>query len=202
MLAVMGLKRSRPVQATLVLMGIYLALTLPFPLAPYFEYLAYFTVFLPLLIIGRVFWMQWAELIDGRVTILLLSANALLFVAIYTARFPGQMTLAGIEPAFTYLGAVVLFYGLILAAPRHCPKPFAFLADISYSLYLVHMPVGMLVLNGLNAVPISFSLKVFAALAGSIIAAVALHYAVERPMQQLARRLLSRRRSGAWVQAS
>jgi peptidoglycan/LPS O-acetylase OafA/YrhL len=73
--------------------------------------------------------------------------------------------------------------------------PVAWLGAISYSLYLLHVPVGGRIVNlatRVSASPIFELVVVAAALALAIAAAAVLHVMVERPSQRLAARIAYR----------
>jgi peptidoglycan/LPS O-acetylase OafA/YrhL len=66
------------------------------------------------------------------------------------------------------------------------------IGDLSYSLYLVHMNLGSVVLGGLLG-RAGITIAVMAAVASALLAAWLLHVVVEKPSQKLARRLLAER---------
>src|SRR6185503_7942982 len=67
-------------------------------------------------------------------------------------------------------------------------RPLIFLGKISYPLYLVHQYVGYVVMRGLYAQGLSPGAAIALATAVAIVAATALHLAVERPSLELLRR--------------
>jgi len=70
-----------------------------------------------------------------------------------------------------------------------------FLSSISYPLYLLHGVNGYVLLRWLEAHGISYYIGLPVALAAAIAGAVAVHYAIERPVIRLGRRIGSARRS-------
>lgn len=183
-----GQLRRAPVLATYAMMGAFAVLLLPVKVSPYLAYLAYFTVYLPLMIQGRIFLLLHSGTATPAQSAAMSAANVLLFLVLYASRFPGQLFLAGQEPAVTYALATATFYAVMVSTPRRCPLVLSFFADISYALYLVHLPVGMLLLSALHRPQLPFTVACAAAIAGSIGAAWLLHIGVERPSQSLARR--------------
>lgn len=109
---------------------------------------------------------------------------------------------------FAYLAAVISYpmvslgYALILIAalsPRSIlqklnSKVFTFLAMISYSFYLVHKQVNHLVTGFLDGKELNTTLLFFTCLSCSLLAALILHLAVERPFLMLRQRLLLKRK--------
>jgi peptidoglycan/LPS O-acetylase OafA/YrhL len=116
-----------------------------------------------------------------------LDSRSRFFVA--TAALAGVNTLA-LSPLIAAAGAVA---ALLVAFVRLPPRgPFAGLGAVSYSLYLLHVPIGGRVVN-LGArfadTALAQSLVLAAAVAGSYIAAYGLYRTVERPAQWWSSRL-------------
>lgn len=90
------------------------------------------------------------------------------------------------------IGIALLTAWLLVLSPRWL-KAFASLGVISYSLYLLHIPVGYRVIDWgvaqLGAGNWNASLTALLAIAGSIVAAVGFYFLVERPAMHWARRI-------------
>lgn len=187
--------RVSPATATILMLLAVFAMIVPHKWNADVAISTYWTIYIPLLIIGRVFYLHETQKISPQQTIGLTAASLLLMFSLYSTRWPGQLLTPGQEPIVTYLGGVtVIFLSMSLKIQR-TPKLLGFFADISYALYLVHIPVGMLTLSAMEHVPIAFAWK-FATMAGFTIAlATLITWHVERPAQALARRWLERRRS-------
>lgn len=100
--------------------------------------------------------------------------------------------LTGIEQA---LVAAVCFglLKLALAAPSFAPTPLLWLGGISYSLFLIHVPIGGRLVNLLSRFTLSGSqqfLVCLMALALSLLAAWVFCVLIERPSHRLSRKLL------------
>jgi peptidoglycan/LPS O-acetylase OafA/YrhL len=101
-----------------------------------------------------------------------------------------------LEPTQSRILCLVLALGIFVWALNYghrvglmrIPK---FFSDISYSLYLIHGPLGLLLLAKLHPLMGYGNAAVIATLA-SITAAAAIHYIVERPCIRLGRGLSNR----------
>lgn len=80
-----------------------------------------------------------------------------------------------------------------LVAARQVPRflaPLMFLGMISYSLYLVHIPIGEPLIDALSRQEVAYQQRYFIAVAGlavSVVIAFLFWYAIERPSQAWAR---------------
>lgn len=188
---ILPLMAKRPVPATWLLTAISFAVVVPWQNSTDLAYLCYFSIYTPLFIIGRIFYLDHTKQISARSTLIMVIANSLLFALLYEFRWPGQMLSGPQEPIWTYLGAIVVFYGTMQWRVLRVPTSIAFLAKISYSLYLVHLPVGAFAMS----VALSAGLPPLAILAvgvaSSILVATGLYHAVEKPSQRLARTILA-----------
>nr|MCU0730429.1 hypothetical protein [Hyphomonas sp.] len=110
------------------------------------------------------------------------------FFALYL-RIHGDTLWTFSQPPFwTYVQAVAL--GLAaMAFVRRTPPVFSFFADISYSLYMLHLPVGSLLLFSMKAWSVDITLAYVVTFAAVIAIASVSHRLVEVPAQALGRRL-------------
>lgn len=183
--------RNFPVRSTLGMLGIYALLTFPMREVPYLSYFGYFTVYLPIFFVGRILYLEQQKKISGQQAIALFVISASIFVSVYNGRFPGELFRTDSGRIWNYVLGIGIFYGLMISGIRSCPRPISFFADISYALYLVHLPVGIFTLNVMARVHLPFLVKCFIAIVSAIVLAVIIHHTVERPAQRFARRLLS-----------
>ena len=103
---------------------------------------------------------------------------------------PGGFT--DTEPILGYATALIVFIAMLWWSPAHAVRPLRWLGDTSYSLYLLHMPVGFATLGVLYRYDVPNSLATLIAIAASLLAARVGYVLVERPSQRLARTLLKR----------
>jgi len=184
------LMRSRPVVSTWVMTGAAIGLALPWQLSEALAYACYFSIYLPLFIIGRVFYLEHTRQTDGCTALTMVAANAGLLCLLYSFRWPEKLTEAPTEPAVTYVVAILLFYIVMRAPIKTIPRPIRFLADISYSLYLVHLPAGSFAMAAASALGAPRSIILIAGLSAAVATATAMSRFVERPCQALGRRIL------------
>jgi peptidoglycan/LPS O-acetylase OafA/YrhL len=103
--------------------------------------------------------------------------------------------LAAFNIDMPYAIATAFAAGAILVPLRRPLPVLSGLGAISYSLYLIHLPVVGRVGNLLMRMPWSWNqaAAAFGAIAASLLAAIALWYGVERPAHAWARRIVVRR---------
>jgi len=159
-----------------------------------------YVIYLAFLILGRVLYLCHDRKLGVAQATTLISALALCFVLFHTVEFPGLLGASDWQsPAAGYLIAVIAFIGLMQVKIDRLPRPFVFFGDISYSLYLLHIPVGMLIIGVLYNAGMPFTVCFCAGAAGSIGAAYISYRFVEVPFQRMARRLLAKRGPGVEV---
>jgi peptidoglycan/LPS O-acetylase OafA/YrhL len=144
--------------------------------------------YLPYLLIGQAIYFYWAGGLKGRWALLLgwMCYFAALF-GIY------RILTTFLEPSESRVLCLVLALGIFVWALNYghqiglmrIPK---FFSDISYSLYLIHGPLGLLLLVKLHPL-IGYGNAAVIATVASIAAAAAIHYDDERPCIRLGRRL-------------
>jgi peptidoglycan/LPS O-acetylase OafA/YrhL len=81
---------------------------------------------------------------------------------------------------------------LLIAFVTLNSRPLLFLGDISYSLYLTHVPLGGRIINGgsrLGLGPAGWVLYTFGAFVIAVLAAYAFHRLIERPAREWAARI-------------
>ena len=197
-LALLVLSRSRAVLATWIMIGAWAALwvlslnfggSIGANTAP--------TLYLGFLVLGRIIYL-WQRgsfgHLDGAIAASLVAVLYLVFAETAEPGFllaPGGWV--GLEPVVTYAYALIIFLAFLRLAPKRAVQPFAFLGDISYSLYLLHLPVGITVLNLLDLAGVPETVNTVIAIVVSVAVSWVSYRFVERPTQSLARRLTRKR---------
>lgn len=191
--------RSRPLSASWILFALSFVLIAPMGISSYFHYLGHFTVYLPIFLVGRTLYLQHERVITGAQALAFVALYMTVFCAVYESRFPGDL-FRQYGMIFNVAYSLSVFYIAVTLDPKRCPGWIAFFSKISYSLYLVHLSVGIFVLQALSSVDVPFSVKFAVALLFSVLVATLGFYAVEKPGQTIARRLLTYRRQRSLVE--
>ncbi len=198
--ALLGYSHGSPFGATWVMFGIWAIFNMWLVHSPQLRHVEDFAVYVAFLIFGRALYLSNRRIISLAEGATLCSAVALCFILFYSVtpvgiqspEWPGPL-LGPTAPAATYLIAVVVFIALMQVQMKRVIQPFRFFGDISYSLYLLHIPIGFFIIDQLHKDHYSFTVCFLAGAAGSIAASWVSFRLVEVPSQRLARRLLASR---------
>lgn len=143
-------------------------------------------VYLPILLVGRLvyfasrsFAWRWAALICGA---------WVAFVALYILINGDYLWTFAQPPLLTYVYAFAIF---LLAARlvKWTPGPLRFVADTSYSLYLLHLPIGSLLGIILTAMGVNFSIVFVLVIIACLTTSWIFYTLIEKPMQRHGRML-------------
>lgn len=200
-LLAMGRQRAHPLGTTVAMVAVWAlacwlvtGAVLGTPPTPETEGLV---ILVGVLLVGRCIYLAHVRLASRVASSALAVVTGALVGFFHDVENPGFLVeragTAG-EPVVTYAFALALFVGMLWWSPSRAIWPLARLGDISYSLYLLHLPVGFAVLGVLHRYDIPNSLATLAAIAASLLAAGASYRLVERPSQRAARCLLAGRR--------
>lgn len=184
------IKRS-PVKATVGILGLFAILSAPMVVVPYFQIASANTVYIPIFVVGRVIFLLDAKKISTEQAWLICSAALLMFFAVSETRQPGEMFAGPIIKAFTYPTAILVFLGLRSMNISKIPSVFNFLGNISYSLYLLHLPLGLFTISMLTE-RTGFSVAFAVATCVTISASWVSYRFIEKPSQRLARMVCAR----------
>jgi peptidoglycan/LPS O-acetylase OafA/YrhL len=197
--AFLGLTRANPERSTWALTCVWAIFTVFQSAVPPFSNSGIITLpaYIAFLLVGRCIYLWSAGLIRPIVGALNATLALVLFSTISESLAPGFISgpriLPDAEPFYSYIYALILFLGLMAAAPKRTVQPFTLLGDISYSLYLLHIPVGFIVFEvaaGSAIPPANETLRSIPPANGVSWVSYRL---VEVPSQRLARRILQRR---------
>lgn len=146
----------------------------------------FFTVYVGILILGRVLYLAHAGLVTGRRRWWLCGLVVGVSIWVYQTLMPGELQ-APDGPANTYVLGLLVFLVFMYASPQRAPWAVRKLADISYSLYLLHIPIGMLTISLAIKIGAPFTVAFVAGVASSVIAAALSYRFVEGPSRRAAR---------------
>lgn len=198
-LAAIAVQRTRPLASTVAMavawaLACWLVVESAFGLPPTRE-AAGILMLVGVLLVGRCIYLVHARLTAPAAGIGLAAVVGVLvavFQEVYSPGFLlGRAGTSG-EPVYAYVAALGVFVGMLWWSPSRAARPFARLGDISYSLYLLHMPVGFATLGVLHRLDVPNSAATLLAIAASLGAALVSYRLVERPSQRAARALLRR----------
>jgi peptidoglycan/LPS O-acetylase OafA/YrhL len=153
--------------------------------------------YLPVFAIGMMIYFAWA----GRITVRMAASLSVLawFVLIYNLTNSQPLYLAHPTSYTTQIAyAIAVFLAALWAMPNATenPAPVRFFSEISYSLYLIHYPVGVLMMDRLYPV-VGFTGAAAVSLASCVGLSVLSYWLVEQPSQKLARELTASPRAVA-----
>jgi peptidoglycan/LPS O-acetylase OafA/YrhL len=147
--------------------------------------------FLPVLLLGQICWAVWSGRIRFRYGALMGTAAWLIFV------WAGNRDMGRLDHGYdsAVCIALLLFVALLLAEDHLRPtRAVSFLADRSYSIYLIHWFVALPLMAGLYPTVPAW-LAIVCAVVATLMVVELSYRGIERPSQRLARRL-TRRREG------
>jgi exopolysaccharide production protein ExoZ len=181
----MSLVWRRPVMSVVALLGVYICLMTPVGYSDNLNYFASYYVYFPLFVVGRIFYLENTKRLDRSTSAILFVWTLILYYLLYSGWAPSWLPPQ--ETIATYVLAIAIFYAMMKSELRHVPKPLSFCADISYSLYLLHLPIGGLTMGILYSIGAPIGLIVFGGIAASLGAATLSWIFVEKPFQRLGR---------------
>lgn len=157
------------------------------------NFLAETGIYITFMLLGSVVYRAQSDRQWGRGLFHFL-AIGLLFLAGYQ-EYRGPLDLHFRITLFDAAFALALFLLAFRLKPAgRWTAPMRWLADVSYPLYLVHVPLGWAVLAALAATGMGISAAGAIATAVTVLAAWLLHVAVEQPAHRLGRRVAPGRR--------
>lgn len=192
-LLVLDRSRIKPLTASFIMLGLWMVLSVVAKNVTMGDN----NIMVPMvgfLIAGRAIYLAQQGFISHYYATLLIIAALGGYVLFSEAMAPGQLFKpggwGGVEPVVSDGIALFVFFALMKAPIARVWAPFNFFGNISYSLYLLHLPVGMTVLNVLHNAGVNFSVCFFAAVLSSILVSYLSYLYVEKPTQRLARFVL------------
>ena len=172
-----------------------LSLTVPLLKTNGNTYLIFYVSFL---LIGRNIFLWQTNKIRPIVGALNTAIPLFLYCIFVETAWPGSLLAplghpSGVEPVVTYAYAIGIFLCLLAISPKKAWKPLKFLGEISYSLYLLHIPVGMLVADLLYQLGWPSTFVTIGAITASVSISWITYRLIEVPSQTIARNYLAHR---------
>ena len=192
-----GHAKSAPILSTIGMMAVAALILAPIHFSNYAVSQTYFTACLPLFIIGRAMYLRHTGQISFRAATAFFAVNFAALFYVYSVARPEYLWQPPTEPIVTYVAAIMIFYVAMASNIKRVPRVFNFLGNISYALYLVHVPVGVFSMNVLYGAKLPLGATVLCGIAISIAAAFLVTRYVEAPARALARSYLRRRSTPA-----
>lgn len=197
--AVINLTKRAPLRSVWYMTAMWVALILASRFFGFLSINGDLAVYVGFLILGRIIYLAQQRRIKTFDALVVGALVALIFLLSMETMSPGFLLTpggwSGVEPLATYAYALIIFLAMMRLAPKRAIQPFGLLGDISYSLYLLHIPVGITVLNLLASTGVPNSFNILIAIGASLIAAWLSYRFVEVPFQRLARQILKTRKS-------
>lgn len=153
-------------------------------------------MYIPFLLVGRAFYVSWARLVTPPQALCYGLCALTAFWLILDSVATGRLFAGGVEAIVSHAIAVLSFCALCYSRVR-VGAPVKFFADISYSLYLLHLPLGSFLLDvftQLAGLPYELALLVTVTLV--VFASWLSFRFFERPTQRLGRRVIARLQLG------
>jgi len=192
-LILIRMSRINPERATYLMIAIWLSAELIFAGYGPWGAMRNFSLYVSFLIAGRAIYLADNEILSWKKTLPILLLTGILFILLHSYAIPGLLLQAPGEPLASYAIGAAIFLAAMFYNTTRISRVFSFFADISLSLYLLHIPVGMLV----NSIGLyfgaPFTISLVLAMASSVAAAWVSYAIIERPSQRLARKLVGKR---------
>ena len=192
-----ALTRTPPMRATWAMIAGWVIVSPIILGTPELGHLKPIIVYIPFLFLGRIAYLWQHRLAEAWSSATAIASTLVLFLLFYTAAFPGQLLIPQVEPIVTYAIALVAFTTLLFCPLSRVPRPLRILGDLSYSIYLLHIPVGMIVINLCIAGGAPFTVAFLTATVATLAVSYVTYKTVEIPGQRLARRISARMRPHA-----
>ncbi|WP_422766653.1 acyltransferase family protein [Photobacterium leiognathi subsp. mandapamensis] len=184
--------KTSPVMSTYIMMFFVAIIIILSPYSPYIKALANLSVYVLFLLFGRIYYFSFSNMIDTKNTCNLFLLCSFLYISFYQFLYPGLLFSASTPaypPIYSDVLAIIIF--LISAGNyKKIGKVNLFLSNTSYSMYLLHLPVGGLALVLLDRIGMNFELSFTFALTLCLLVSYIMLIFIERPSQMLARKIL------------
>lgn len=155
----------------------------------YFKSLSYYVVYVFFLLLGRIYYFSFIGRVDAKGFAALFSTCSIMYISLYDFMYPGMLFSAQ-SPAYAMIYSDVLAIVLFISAAvtvKKINKFNLFMADVSYSTYLLHLPIGGGAMVILDKYDFNFGLSFLISLLICFFASYLMFVFIERPSQVIAR---------------
>lgn len=155
--------------------------------------LANLSVYVLFLLIGRVYYFYSSGMMSSNKAWVLSATCAFLYISFYGYLYPGLLFTAPANAYPAIYSDIISILIFLLSANflSKAGKISIFLANISYSTYLLHLPVGGLAMVVLDKYGFTFKWSFILALLSCFAVSYLMLLIVERPSQKIARMLIN-----------
>lgn len=154
--------------------------------------LANLSVYVLFLLIGRVYYFYSSGMMSANKAGLLATTCAFLYVSFYGYLYPGLLFSAPVNAYPAIYSDIISILIFLLSANflLKAGKISVFLANISYSTYLLHLPVGGLAMVVLDKYGFTFEWSIVISVLTCFAVSYVFLVTIEKPTQKLARIIL------------
>jgi len=187
--------KKNPVRATWYAICILTIIVLISPLHPVIKETAELTVYIFYILIGRVAYLGLKGKITRAQAMFLGGVLFFFFVSFYDYLMPNRVFTAPVNLIYSHLLAIIIFFVSINLFNKKI-RVVSFISRISYAVYLIHIPIGSLVLNLLAKNGIPFEIGIIVASLIIVGGSYIINRFIEVPAQKIARRIVGQRHNG------
>lgn len=186
-LLLIGKTRAFPGKSTWIILGVVHALNILSFAWPAAKPSMWGTMYVPFLLVGRVAYFYWNKSLRISEALLLGLACYISFLIVYECTSPGVLFAGPTEPVLSHFYALLGFFILMMQAEHRTGRALSFIADISYPLYLLHVPFGSVILFYLHAHGVTYAIALPITVILVILLSWGVHRNIEIPLQGIGR---------------
>lgn len=183
--------KKDPAKATWHFIILLIIIVLISPLHPILKRTADLTIYIFYILIGRIIYLERKTLLSSLKAFVLGSTCFVSFVTLYDYLLPNRMFTSPVLLIYSDIIAIVIFFLAIILVNKQT-KIMSFFANISYGIYLFHIPIGSLILNVMAKKGVSFKIALFTSIAFILVFSYIINRFIEIPSQNIARKLLNK----------
>lgn len=184
-------QKEKPLETTVYMVLIVAVIMAAASLHPLLKNTAGLLVYVFYLLLGRAAYLYYAKSIGVGAYAFLAGLCLSCYITFYEAVFPGKLFADAYPVIYSDLWGILIF-GLAFYLIKKINCPGRFFANISYSTYLIHLPVGSFLLWHFQQGGLSPTISIVAAMGLVFFLAQLIYRFFERPLQRYARKIIAR----------